>query len=54
MSKKLDEHIKMMREMSDKHGLKYFNLFGQLMLEQNMDIETAIYYCWNELMTQNK
>lgn len=50
---KIALHQKMMKEMQQQHGEIYFELFGRIQLE-GMDIETAIHYCWNKLMTEIK
>lgn len=41
----------MISKMRDKHDVVYFDLLGQCIM-QGMDVETAIYYCWNKLMTR--
>jgi hypothetical protein len=40
-----------MQEMAKKYGMFYFELFGRKVLE-GMDIETAVWYCYNKLNTK--
>ncbi len=45
---KLKEMNNAMKEMAEKYGYYYFELFGRKVLE-GMDIETAVWYCYNKL-----
>lgn len=45
---KVKEMNNAMKEMADKYGYYYFELFGRKILE-GMDIETAVWYCYNKL-----
>jgi len=45
----LDEEMHIMKLMMQKHGVVYYELFGRLMLDDGMDIRTAIWECWNQL-----
>jgi hypothetical protein len=48
---KVKEMNNAMKEMADKYGYLYFELFGRKVLE-GMDIETAVWYCYNKLNTK--
>ena len=38
-----------MKTLANEFGQEYFELFGDAILIKGMDIETAVYCCWNEL-----
>ena len=44
----LEENQKMMSEMAEEFGGEYYTLFANCLLEE-MDVQTAIYHCWNNL-----
>jgi hypothetical protein len=44
----LEEEYNIMRIMSENHGIIYYEMFGALIYE-GMDINTAIWHCWNNL-----
>jgi hypothetical protein len=50
---KIKKHNDIIVELERDYGDAYYYLFGKCIM-QGMDIETAIYYCWNKLKKERK
>jgi hypothetical protein len=50
---KIKQHNNIIIELERDYGDAYYYLLGKCIM-QGMDIETAIYYCWNKLKKETK